>query len=105
MPIRIALGALFLFFLADPYGWLEANIVPNDKQITMYSTSWCGYCRKARETFTRQGIPFKELDIEKNADAQQAYDALGGRGVPLIVIDDQQMTGFDVRSFKQLYEQ
>jgi len=104
MPIRIALGALFLFFLADPYGWLDPKIVPNDKQVTMYSTSWCGYCRKARETFTRQGISFKELDIEKDADAKQAYDALGGRGVPLILIDGEKMTGFDVRSFKKVYE-
>jgi len=65
MPLSIALGAMFLFFLADPFGWLEPTITPNDKQVTMYSTGWCGYCRKARESFTRQGIPFKELDIEK----------------------------------------
>jgi glutaredoxin len=105
MPIRIALGALFLFFLADPFHWLEATITPSDKQVTMYSTSWCGYCRKARDTFTRQGIPFRELDIEKNTEAKQAYDALNGRGVPLIIIDDEQMTGFDIRTFKRLYEQ
>ena len=104
MPLRIALGALFLFFLADPFGWLEPTIAPNDKQVTMYSTSWCGYCRKAREHFTRQGIPFQELDIEKSAQAKKEYDALNGRGVPLILIYDDQMTGFSVRTFKQLYE-
>ncbi|MBT3504945.1 MAG: glutaredoxin family protein [Piscirickettsiaceae bacterium] len=105
MPIRIALGALLLLFLADPFRWLEPTITPSNKQVTMYSTSWCGYCRKARDVFTRQGITFKELDIEKSAVAKQAYDALNGRGVPLILVDDQQMTGFDVRSFKRLYEQ
>lgn len=105
MPIRIALGALLLFFLADPFRWLEPTITPSDKQVTMYSTSWCGYCRKARNVFTRQNIPFQELDIEKNPDAKKAYDALNGRGVPLILIDDQQMTGFDVRTFKRYYEQ
>ncbi|MDG1687681.1 MAG: glutaredoxin family protein [Gammaproteobacteria bacterium] len=104
MPLSIALGAMFLFFLADPFCWLEPTITPNDKQVTMYSTGWCGYCRKARESFTRQGIPFKELDIEKSAQAKQEYDALNGRGVPLILIDDEQMTGFSVRTFKQLYE-
>ena len=104
MPLRIALGALLLLFLADPFRWLEPTITPSNKQVTMYSTSWCGYCRKARDTFTRQGIPFRELDIEKNVDAKKAYDALKGRGVPLILVDDQQMTGFDIRSFKRLYE-
>lgn len=104
MPIRIAIGALLLFLLADPLAWLEPSITPSDKQVTMYSTSWCGYCRKARELFTRQNIAFRELDIEKNADAKKAYDALNGRGVPLILIDEQQMTGFDIRTFKRLYE-
>jgi len=105
MPIKIALAALLLFFLADPFKWLETTITPSDKQVTMYSTSWCGYCRKARELFTRQNIPFRELDIEKSAEAKKAYDALNGRGVPLLLIGDKQMTGFDVRTFKRLYEQ
>jgi thiol-disulfide isomerase/thioredoxin len=65
MPIRIALGVLFLFALADPFKWLEPTITPSNKQVTMYSTSWCGYCRKARQVFTQQNIPFRELDIEK----------------------------------------
>jgi len=105
MPIRIALGVLFLFSLADPFKWSESTITSSNKQVTMYSTSWCGYCRKARQVFTRQNIPFRELDIEKDAGAKEAYDALGGHGVPLILIDDAQMTGFDIRAFKRLYEQ
>lgn len=105
MPLRIALAAAVLFFLADPFGWLTPTITPNDKQVTMYSTSWCGYCRKARTLFTQQNIPFKELDIEKDPQAMAAYTALGGHGVPLILIDNEQMTGFDVRTFKRLYEQ
>ncbi len=105
VPFRIILGVLLLFLLADPFKWLEPTITPSSKQVTMYSTSWCGYCRKARELFTRQNIPFRELDIEKNADAKRAYDALNGRGVPLILIDDKQMSGFNVRAFKRLYEQ
>ena len=105
MPLKIALGALLIFFLADPFKWLESKITPSNKQVTMYSTSWCGYCRKARDVFTRQGIPFRELDIENDAQARQAYDALNGRGVPLILIDKKRMTGFDIRTFKRLYEQ
>ncbi len=105
MSIRIALVAAFLFFIADPFKWLEPTITPNEKQVIMYSTSWCGYCRKARSLFTRQNIPFKEFDIEKDEKAMKIYTALNGRGVPLILIGDEEMTGFDVRTFKRLYEQ
>tara|TARA_R110002111_G_scaffold65765_2_gene107576 strand:+ start:1224 stop:1535 length:312 start_codon:yes stop_codon:yes gene_type:complete len=103
--MRIILAAIFLFFLADPFRWLEPTIVPSNKQVTMYSTSWCGYCRQARDLMTHNNIAFRELDIEKNAQAKQDYDALNGRGVPLIIIGDAQMSGFDVRTFKRLYEQ
>lgn len=102
--IKIAFAAVFLFLLADPFMLLQPKITPSDKQVTMYSTSWCGYCRKARQTFTKNNIPFRELDIEKSAEAKAQYDALGGRGVPLILVDNERMTGYNIREFKRLYE-
>ena len=105
MPIIISLGLLFLFALATHFKWLDPTITMSNKQRTMYSTSWCGYCRKARQVFTRQNIPFRELDIKKSAEAKKAYDALNGRSVPLILINDAVVTGFDVRTFKRLYEE
>ena len=34
--------------------------------IVLYSTAWCGYCRKARSYMRRNGIAFTEYDIEKD---------------------------------------
>jgi hypothetical protein len=34
--------------------------------VVLYSTAWCGYCRKAREFFAANGIRYVEYDIEKN---------------------------------------
>lgn len=73
------------------------------KKVVMYSTEWCGYCKKARKYFQQKGIPFVEYDIEKNATAKRQYDALGGRGVPVIVFGKQRMNGFSVASFERLY--
>ena len=104
MALRVALVAVFLFFIADPFKLLVPTITPSDKEVVMYSTSWCGYCRKARETFVHNNIAFKELDIEQSATAKAEYDALGGRGVPLILIDDVKVTGFNIGEFKRHYE-
>jgi len=104
MPLRIIFAVGFIFLLADPFKLLEPSITLSDKKVVMYSTSWCGYCRQARQFFARHQIPFTELDIEKDANAKIAYDKLNGRGVPLILIDDARMTGFNVRQFKGLYE-
>ena len=73
--------------------------------VTMYSTSWCGYCKKARRYFKQQGIAFTEYDIEKNKRARRAYDKLGGSGVPVILVGSAKMTGFSESRFDKLYQQ
>jgi glutaredoxin len=73
------------------------------KQVTMYSTSWCGYCKMAREYFAKNNIPYTEYDIEKNKQAKSDYDSFGGKGVPVIFIDHERMNGFNVAQFSEIY--
>ena len=63
-------------------------------QVTMYATSWCGYCAKARALFRAEGVAFVEHDIERSPEANAQHKALGGRGVPLIVIGNQTIKGY-----------
>ena len=48
-------------------------------KVVMYSTDWCGYCKKAREYFRSQKIALVEYDIEKDPRAKREHDALGAR--------------------------
>ena len=68
--------------------------------VVMYSTAWCGYCKKARAYFDRNRIRYVEHDVEKSQAAHAEYKRLGGRGVPLIAYEGRLMTGFDERSFE-----
>ena len=65
--------------------------------ITMYSTSWCGYCSKARRWFGDRGWPFVEKNIEEDAEAAQEYAQVAGQraGVPVIVVNGEVLRGFD----------
>lgn len=72
------------------------------KKVIMYSTSWCGYCKKARTYFVENGISFVDYDIEKDKNAKRAYDALGAKGVPVIMVGKKRMNGFSVAGFKTL---
>ncbi|WP_290580470.1 glutaredoxin domain-containing protein [Ketobacter sp.] len=76
---------------------------PLNQKITMYSTSWCGYCTKARQYFTSNNIPFTEYDIEKNPSARRAYDAMGAKGVPVILVGKKRMNGFSQQGFENIY--
>lgn len=35
----------------------------------MYSTTWCGYCRRLKSQLKEAGIPFVEIDIEADPAA------------------------------------
>jgi len=73
------------------------------RTVVMYSTSWCGYCKKAARHFRKKNIPFTEYDIEKSARAAKEYKKLRGRGVPVILIGDRRMNGFSVKTFDAIY--
>ena len=77
---------------------MELSDVDRSKlDIVLYSTAWCGYCRKARAWMTSNGVPFIEKDIEKDAAANAEYKSKsnGYSGVPLIDVNGTVVRGFD----------
>ncbi|NWC10288.1 glutaredoxin family protein [Pseudomonas agarici] len=63
-------------------------------RVTLYATDWCGYCKPTRRFLDQQGIPYKEFDIEKNAEARKAYTALGGAGIPMLDVNGTLIRGY-----------
>ena len=73
-------------------------------KVIMYSTSWCGYCKKARKYFEANSIPYTEYDIEKNRSAKRRYDLMNAKGIPVILVGKKRMNGFSERGFKRIYK-
>jgi len=73
----------------------EKASASQEATVELFSTSWCPYCRKAREFFQARGIPFVEYDIEADAEAARRKQAIDPHpGVPLVVINGQSIFGF-----------
>ena len=70
--------------------------------ITMYSTSWCPHCKRAKAYFAERGIAFEDVDVEANDRNKKAFKDLGGGGVPLIIVGDKAMRGFDPKRMDAL---
>lgn len=85
------------------YDNVEAYQGAESQRVTMYATSWCGYCRKARNYFRQNGISYIEYDIEKDERAKRMYDLLGGKGVPVILVGKKRMNGFSAAGFERIY--
>jgi mycoredoxin len=58
--------------------------------LTMYSTSWCGYCHRLKSQLDRAGIAYDVVDIEQDpAAADYVMSVNGGnQTVPTIKFDD-----------------
>jgi mycoredoxin len=58
--------------------------------LTMYSTTWCGYCRRLKLQLDQEGLPFREIDIERDADAARFVENVNGgnQTVPVIEFPD-----------------
>ena len=58
--------------------------------VTMYTTTWCGYCVRLKKLMQMEGITYSEVDIERDdAAADVVMNANGGnRTVPTLVFAD-----------------
>jgi glutaredoxin len=65
------------------------------ERVRLYTTAWCGYCKKAKAQLAARRVPFDEIDIETSQYGKREFDSLGGRGVPVILVGRQRMDGFD----------
>ncbi len=63
---------------------------PGTGKITMYSTSWCGYCRRLKGALDREGIPYSEINIEQVPGAAEYVESVnnGNQTVPTVVFPD-----------------
>jgi glutaredoxin len=81
-------------------GTLPGGSKPRDR-VVIYGASWCGACHIAADYLRRLGIPFVELDIEKDARALEELHGVleraslpRGRGLPVVEVRGTVMLGF-----------
>ena len=58
--------------------------------LTMYTTTWCGYCRRLKSQMKREHIPFVEVDIEHDPAAAAFVERANGgnQTVPTVKFPD-----------------
>lgn len=68
----------------------SSNIASTTGAVTIYSTTWCGYCQRLKAQLSRSGVEFTEVDIEKNPTAAQFVASVNGGNmtVPTVTVPD-----------------
>lgn len=58
--------------------------------LTVYTTTWCGYCIRLKRMLAREGIAFDEVNIETDHAAADMVASVNGgnQTVPTLVLPD-----------------
>ena len=74
-----------------------------DKKIIIYSTPTWPYCKRAKEYLSRKGITFTDYNVAGDRDkAREMIDKSGQMGVPVILVDDEVIVGFNQNALDKL---
>lgn len=66
------------------------DYIPGDGTITMFSTDWCGYCKRLAMMLDSAGIGYTEVNIEETPGTPELVESLNGgnRTVPTVIFPD-----------------
>ena len=65
-------------------------------KVVLFSTPSCSWCRRAKRYFRENRVSFKEVNVEKDADAaRDIVRKTGQTGVPVIKVGNCWIAGFD----------
>jgi len=66
------------------------------KNVTIYSTATCHFCKDAKEFFKQNNIPYTEYNVGIDpVKRKEMVEKSGQLGVPVIVVDSEVIVGFD----------
>ncbi|MBI3573758.1 glutathione S-transferase N-terminal domain-containing protein [Candidatus Kaiserbacteria bacterium] len=73
------------------------------KTVAIYSTPTCHFCQLSKEFFAEHDIQFTNYDVSKDLQRrQEMFDITNQMGVPVIVIGDDVVIGFDKEKLSEL---
>lgn len=68
----------------------SAEFVPQPGSVTMFTTSWCGYCKRLKPQMDQAGIQYTEVNIEELPNGAQVVEQANGgnQTVPTLLFSD-----------------
>lgn len=73
----------------------------HNEPVVLYGTSWCANCKQTRAYLRKNQIPFFEYDVEQSPEGQRQFKALQGNGVPLLLVKNNVLRGFNPQAINR----
>lgn len=73
------------------------------KNVTIYSTPTCPYCRQVKDYLTDKGVAFTDYDVAADTEARSVMIRKSGQmGVPVLDVDGTIVVGFNRTKLEEL---
>jgi glutaredoxin len=102
----LALGgrALWRKVRLDGYHVKPSAIEAPADTVVLYTASWCGRSKRAKAFLDEEGIAYEERDIDLTPGAREDLAALESGGVPVIVVGDRKIVGWNRDAYAYLLD-
>ena len=71
--------------------------------VKIYTTPTCTWCTASKRYFRQRGVQYQEIDVSRDQHSAHEMVHLSGQmGVPVIVVDNEVIVGFDKQRLDQL---
>ncbi len=75
----------------------------SDKEVNIYTTPSCQYCKLAKDFFQAYNVTYAEHDVQTDVDRrQEMIEKSGQMGVPVIFVGEEMVIGFDQDRLSEL---
>jgi glutaredoxin 3 len=72
-------------------------------KVKVYSTPTCHFCHAVKDFLTKNNIEFSEFDVSVDEERRnEMVEKSGQMGVPVVIIEDQAIVGFDEAKIREL---
>jgi len=106
-PLRLAAlcWALLVLLLLPACSGLSGHQATPDRPagpVLIYTRAGCPYCAQAKQYLEAHQVPFREYDIYRTEKGNRDFKALGGFGVPIIIVGERRLDGYDENRLAEL---
>ncbi len=72
------------------------------KNVVVYTSNTCGYCHEAKKYLDENNVEYIEKNVSTDMEARKELMDQGFMGVPVILVDDEVIQGFDKKRLEIL---
>lgn len=73
------------------------------KKVTIYTTPSCHFCHLAKDYFTEHNVTYSEFNVAEDMEKRaEMIEMTGQLGVPVIVIENDALIGFNKPKINEL---